>query len=58
MILYYTSMKGTYSQNKKSIYNWREKNRDKWNEYRRNLWKQNSTWKKISREFMNILLDD
>lgn len=48
----------TYTQNKKSIYNWREKNRDKWNEYRRNLWKQNATWKKISREFMNILLDN
>ena len=53
----YRFMSGTYLQNKKSIYNWREKNKDKWNEYRRNLWKQNSIWKKISREFMNILLD-
>jgi hypothetical protein len=51
-------MKGTYLQNKKSIYNWREKNRDKWNEYRRHLCKQNAIWKKISREFLNILLDD
>ena len=51
-------MSGTYLQNKKSIYNWREKNKEKWNEYKRKNWKQNSIWKKISREFMNILLDD
>jgi len=51
-------MSGTYSQNKKSIYNWREKNKEKWNQYRRLNYKQNAIWKKISREFLNILLDD
>jgi hypothetical protein len=50
-------MQGSYSQNKKSIYNWREKNKEKYNKYMLEKQKKKYTWKKISREFMNILLD-
>jgi len=67
--IYDIGMSASYSQNKKSIYNWREKNKDTWNTYLRerrlknkdkcNEQQQNKRmWKKISREFMNILLDD
>ena len=51
-------MTGTYHQNKKSIYNWIAKNKVKYNEYRRIKQQHWRAWKKISREFMNILLDD
>jgi hypothetical protein len=62
-------MSSSYSQNKKSIYNWREKNKDTWNSYLRERrlknkdkyneqQQQRRMWKKISREFLNILLDD
>jgi len=50
-------MQGTYAQNKKSIYNWREKNKHKWNKYIAEKAKQKYQWKKISREFLNILLE-
>jgi hypothetical protein len=61
-------MQGSYSQNKKSIYNWREKNRDKWNLYlserrsknkdlHNDIQNKRRAWKKISREFLNILLE-
>ena len=47
-----------YEQNKKHIYEWREKNKEKSNELQNKYAKKYYRWKKIQKEFMNILIDD
>ena len=49
-------MSGSYLSNKKSIYNYRAKNVDKYNEYMKNTMKRKYDWKKIQKEFLNILI--
>ena len=51
-------MPPTYQQNKAHIYNWREHNRDRYREIARLSEKKRYAYKKVCREFRNILIDD
>jgi hypothetical protein len=46
----------TYKQNKTHIYKYKITHRDKWLEINRKYAKRKYNWKKVSREFLNILL--
>lgn len=50
-------MHGTYLQNKASYYRYIAKNRDKINALQRKFQQKKRTWKLISLEFLQILLD-
>lgn len=49
-------MHGTYQQNKNSIYNYREKNPEKIKAILKKAYIKRSMWKKIQKEFFNILI--
>jgi hypothetical protein len=46
-----------YNKNKIHIYNWREKNKEKYYSVTSNYNEKYYNWKKISKIFMNILLE-
>ena len=50
-------MTGSYANNKKSIANWSAKNRERVNAINKKSSQGIRDWKKISKIFMNILLD-
>ena len=47
-----------YLQNKKHIYAWRERNTVTYNEISRKSAKRMYHWRKICKEFRNILIDE
>jgi hypothetical protein len=46
----------SYKQNKKHIYSWRENNQDRYKELNLKHQIKFQTWKKIQKEFLQILL--
>ena len=50
-------MPTTYEKNKKHIYAWRAKNIETLRELNRNSGRKLRSWRKVQREFLNILLD-
>lgn len=50
-------MPPSYKQNKVHIYKYREKNLDKVRSINLKAWHKYSAWKKVQKEFLNILLD-
>lgn len=50
-------MPPTYAQNKVHIYKWRENNRDAMREINRKSTLKYYIWKRIQKEFLNILIN-
>ena len=50
-------MAKSYAVNKKSIYNWREKNIERSREIMRRYKRRKNAWLKISKEFLQILIE-
>ncbi len=50
-------MPTTYAKNKAHIYAWRQKNGDAMREVNRKSSHKYYTWKKIQKEFLNILIN-
>jgi hypothetical protein len=46
----------SYKQNKKHIYLWRESNKEQYNQICRKSKQKYDAWKKVQKEFLNILL--
>ena len=46
----------TYQQNKSAIYNWRKNHPEKYLAYARKTQKKYDSWKRIAKQFRNIIL--
>ena len=51
-------MPPSYTQNKSHIYNWREQNKERYREIAKLSARRLAPYKKVCREFRNILIDD